>query len=302
VPDLRVALVYQRLGRRPPAPGPARERPPQAAPIAAPYQKRLRAFWAMWRAVVETHARRELAQGRQDARAPRPPRARGTTSLDDAFDSLLSAAGVGETAALTARRANEATARYTERVTKIEGFGLATRDTALRYAEDEFRKLNVSLITNLRDDHVERVQNILRPAVTAGRRWEDVAKSLERELGISERRARLIARDQTNKIVSDMARLHMQAAGVEEYTWRTSKDDAVRGKPGGEYEDSDSNHWKLEGKRFRWNDPPVTNDVTGERNHPGQDIQCRCTAEPVLPDYGQGDERKPKPKPRARKR
>jgi SPP1 gp7 family putative phage head morphogenesis protein len=291
------SLVYQRLGRTPPAPGPVTQRAPQVAPIAAPYVARVRVFWSMWRAVVETYARAELGE-RHDARGPRSGR-----DLDDAFASLLDAAGVDTAATQTARRASAAQASYTARVTKIPGFGLATRDQALKYAEEEFRKVNVSLITDMGRAHLAKVQRIMRASAAAGLRWEDVAPELQRELGIGERRAKLIARDQTNKIVSDMARLHQQAAGIEEYTWRTAGDLAVRGRPGGEYERSESDHWHLEGRRFRWDSAPVTNDSTGERNHPGQDIQCRCTAEPVIPAFAPSA-RAPAPparKPRAAK-
>ena len=38
---------------------------------------------------------------------------------------------------------------------------------------------------------------------------------------------------------------------------------------------------RLNGKKFRWDDPPVVDIRTGERGHPGMDKHCRCYAEPV---------------------
>lgn len=46
------------------------------------------------------------------------------------------------------------------------------------------------------------------------------------------------------------------------YIWRTSGDDKVR-----------STHAVNNGRIFSWNDPPPT-------GHPGEDYNCRCTAEP----------------------
>ena len=35
-------------------------------------------------------------------------------------------------------------------------------------------------------------------------------------------------------------------------------------------------HKGKEGKRFKWNRPPR------DTGHPGEDYQCRCTAEPII--------------------
>lgn len=56
------------------------------------------------------------------------------------------------------------------------------------------------------------------------------------------------------------------------YTWRIDPVDLSRTRP---------DHRKLNGKTFRWDDPPVVNGRTGERGHPGMDKHCRCWAEPV---------------------
>lgn len=49
------------------------------------------------------------------------------------------------------------------------------------------------------------------------------------------------------------------------YIWRTRLDGKVR-----------SSHRANHGKKFAWNNPPST-------GHPGEDFNCRCWAEPVLP-------------------
>jgi GNAT superfamily N-acetyltransferase len=43
-------------------------------------------------------------------------------------------------------------------------------------------------------------------------------------------------------------------------------------------------HDELEGTEHAWDDPPVT-DKYGNRNHPGEDYQCRCVAVPILDEY-----------------
>ena len=50
------------------------------------------------------------------------------------------------------------------------------------------------------------------------------------------------------------------------------------GNPGGLYPEGNAvhgNHWEREGQEFRWDQPP-------EDGHPGQPIECRCSAEPII--------------------
>ena len=56
------------------------------------------------------------------------------------------------------------------------------------------------------------------------------------------------------------------------YVWRIAPKDLGRTRP---------DHLRLNGRKFRWDDPPIVNARTGERGHPGMDAHCRCYAEPV---------------------
>ena len=42
-----------------------------------------------------------------------------------------------------------------------------------------------------------------------------------------------------------------------------------------------ADHKALDGRQFRWDDPPVFDSRTGKKGHPGSDGRCRCYAEPV---------------------
>lgn len=64
------------------------------------------------------------------------------------------------------------------------------------------------------------------------------------------------------------------------YVWRVPPGFASRTRP---------DHLRLNGQRFRWDDPPVVDTRTGARGHPGHDPRCRCYAEPVDgPEAGGG--------------
>lgn len=165
------------------------------------------------------------------------------------------------------RRVNARNLADTARVLRMSPDALPP---TLRSVLDEFRRENVRLIGSVLDDQIAEVSEIVREAVQTGRRVEDLAADIEARFGVSESRARLIARDQVLKASSAMTQTRMTAVGVTRYRWSTSRDERVRPM-----------HRELEGQIFSWSDPPVTNEK-GDRNHPGEDYQCRCLPVAIL--------------------
>src|SRR5690606_6578233 len=81
-------------------------------------------------------------------------------------------------------------------------------------------------------------------------------------------RSEFTAREQIGKLNPKIQQERQQALGAETYIWRTSKDSRVR-----------ESHRALDGTRHRWDNPPIVDERTGRRAHPGEDFQCRCRAE-----------------------
>lgn len=160
----------------------------------------------------------------------------------------------------------------------VDIFGIID-DAGLREQLDGMIEENIGLIKTIPQDSLQRARN----AVTANFRGEtlpggSLIKELQRIGGITKNRARLIARDQTSKLNSSINQARQQSIGVEEYVWRNSKDERVVGNPSGLYPKGrrkHNDHWNRDGKRFKWSDPPPD-------GHPGQPIQCRCRAEPII--------------------
>lgn len=153
-----------------------------------------------------------------------------------------------------------------QKVTKsVFGIDLFMGEPWLQDQLKLFASQNAQLITSLQDQELERVSGIVERGLQEGKTYSDVAKEIQKSFGITDRRAKLIARDQTKKLNSSLTKLRQQELGVEEYIWQTSGDERVR-----------PTHRANDGKKFRWDDPPKT---TG---HPGNDVNCRCIARPVL--------------------
>lgn len=161
----------------------------------------------------------------------------------------------------------------------------------LQGAAREFANDNVALIRSLGSEFFEKLEADLVEAYADGARWEQLSKVVQERYGLEAKRANLIARDQMGTLASRVAMTKQQESGAIGYRWRNSQDERVVGNPSGLYPRGNSrhgDHWSREGKFFRWSDPP-------HDGHPGEAIQCRCTAEPVWDEeeLEEGDEAPP---------
>lgn len=132
---------------------------------------------------------------------------------------------------------------------------------------------NVGLIKSIPASRLVAFKNQLVSAISRDATQADIRKMIQANFSATRNSARVIARDQTNKLNSSVDKYRQQQLGGTRYRWRGSKDGRER-----------PDHLRLEGQVFLWSKPPITNRATGERNNPGQDIQCRCWAEMVLED------------------
>ena len=154
---------------------------------------------------------------------------------------------------------------------------------------DTWAREQVTLISKASQDMLDTVARRIRDGVKAGRSAREVTAMINADLpGISYRRARIIARDQTAKLNSSLTQGRMADAGLETYIWDTAQDERVRGNPNGRYANAIPSHFMMQGKLCRWDDPTVwfENGEWVKRApdapyfHPGMAIMCRCVAVP----------------------
>lgn len=152
--------------------------------------------------------------------------------------------------------------------------GVPTADVVPRAQtrKAEWLRQNTDLI-KAEADLRRRVERIIEDPLNAGRSVADIAKLLEEQAGYSTSRAVLTARDQTLKLYGQVQQERQQNAGIDRYIWTTSLDERVR-----------PDHADLDGTIQRWDDPPIVDQRTGRRGHPGFDFSCRCTAVAILDD------------------
>ncbi len=215
----------------------------------------MRAVRRIMRAAAEVFAgdARRTIEARADSsradgiRAPGAVAAKAGAAAGKAFDTMVSAA-------LKATRRG------------LSAFEVAPvgADKKLAAAAKKRRRENVELVTRATEETRDKIAAVL-DELGPGVRWEEAASRIAERVDVAESRAELIARDQSLKATGEINEIVQTSAGIEEYEWSTSGDNRVRDE-----------HEEREGRVFSWDDPP-------EDGHPGEAINCRCVAIPILP-------------------
>ncbi len=138
-------------------------------------------------------------------------------------------------------------------------------------ALDRWVDENVSLIKTIPAETLGDMRVIVKEGFLNGKSTTCIMKEIQHRYAVGKNHARLLARDQIGKLNASITEAQQRDAGIEEYIWDDCGDSRVR-----------ESHKALNGKRFRWDDPPVVDHKTGRRCHPQQDYQCRCRAKPVF--------------------
>lgn len=129
---------------------------------------------------------------------------------------------------------------------------------------------NINLIGDLATKYFTELEGLILRSVREGRDIAGLTRDLEERLGVVRRRALLIARDQNNKASAAISRARMQDAGITEAIWRHSG----RSKhPRPSHEAADGHVFDLTEGMF----------IDGKMIFPGEEINCGCTAAPVMP-------------------
>lgn len=131
---------------------------------------------------------------------------------------------------------------------------------------------NVGLIKSIPAQYLCGVQGAVMRSITTGNGMQDLVPYLQKHKGITLRRARMLASDQTKKVFSSLSKARMEKIGVTSYEWLHTSGRRHPRKL----------HIAMNGNIYRYDDPPIIDEKTGERGIPGQAINCACRMRPVL--------------------
>jgi SPP1 gp7 family putative phage head morphogenesis protein len=129
---------------------------------------------------------------------------------------------------------------------------------------------NVGLIRSIASEHLTDVQGILMRSVSTGRDLGAMTDELQKQFGVSKRRAALIARDQNNKATAVIVKTRQQELGITHATWQHSH--------GGKHPRPE--HVKANGKPYEIAKGMF---LEGKWVWPGTEINCRCVSRSIVP-------------------
>jgi len=133
---------------------------------------------------------------------------------------------------------------------------------------------NVSLIKSIPDEYFKSIETVVMNGTANGLRWEAIAREIGGIKDISsvngklQNRIKLIARNEASNINASINKRRQEQLGVEKFKWQTAQDERVR-----------QSHAQINGNVYDWDSLPT---VDGVKTSPGQPINCRCIAIPVI--------------------
>ncbi len=125
---------------------------------------------------------------------------------------------------------------------------------------------NTDLIDTLPERYALALQDQIEEAYDEGETFEQLQGTVSNLSSVIGAAILLIATDQIRSLSADVQQTRVAELGVQQYTWRTVRDERVRDE-----------HAHLEGQVFDYE-----GEGDPEEGHPGDAINCRCYAEPLL--------------------
>lgn len=139
---------------------------------------------------------------------------------------------------------------------------------------------NVSLIKNIPQEYFKDITGSVMRSITTGNGLADLIPEISKRAKTTERKAKLMALDQTRKAYNSINKQRMTNVGIKQFEWIHSY--------GGQA--PRESHMKIDRHIFSFenleNEQAALGVPEQDRGIPGHAINCRCTMNPVI-DFGE---------------
>lgn len=139
---------------------------------------------------------------------------------------------------------------------------------------DEWQNNMKLWIKDWTQKEIVKLRKDMHDSVFAGNRNAYALKMIKKSYDVSINKAKFLARQETRLLLTKFKQTRYEDAGVQEYKWGISNN-SIQGKNAPYIKGQvRHDHGVLAGKVFSWQNPPITDTITGSRNNPGQDYNC----------------------------
>lgn len=162
------------------------------------------------------------------------------------------------------------------RVNELREMGFIVKLNPSRYTNSRYLAMineNAALLKSIPEKYLDRVSTAVMRSVASGMDRKMLQEELQASLGVTEKRAMFIARDQTNKATQSLAECTDRDLGLTEGIWIHV--------PGRKM--SRKSHLAMQGKRFSL-DKGLWDEEVRQWVKPSQLWLCCCEYRPVIPD------------------
>ena len=127
-------------------------------------------------------------------------------------------------------------------------------------------------------DHIVAMREVVGKMAEDGKSLKTIGEYLHKEFGVDERHAKFLARNESAIATTSYLAAKYEEEGIEYFRWIVNLDNRERpwhrtlGTVGPDGK----------GNIYRFDDPPIINEKTGQKGLPGYDYNCRCTLAPII--------------------
>lgn len=171
-------------------------------------------------------------------------------------------------------RMHQSMNRMNQEITRtLKGIAVSPKITpeGKKFISDEWGGNLTLYIQKFTDENILKLRQEVQAHAFSGGRSASLAKVIQQNYGVSQRKAKFLARQETSLLMSTVRENRYKDVGSIKYKWSGAMDSRER-----------HDHKLLQGKVFFWDSPPVVDRNTGRRANPGEDYNCRCVAIPVF--------------------
>lgn len=193
-------------------------------------------------------------------------------ALSKKFTKIFNEKGLFATKSMVNNTENTVSSNLNQSFKELSG-GLSIKTSDISPRTKSLMKASInestSLIKSISSNYLEKVSGQVYRSITSGQGLKDLVPFLENLKGVTKRRAKNIALDQTRKTYSNVARNKMQEAGIKSFTW-------IHSGGGASVRDY---HIAHDGKVFDFDNLPKHE---GKDDFPSWLPSCKCTFLPVV--------------------